>query len=165
MSTALTAERLRELLYYNPATGRFTWTLARRNVRVGNEAGHADPRGYRYISIDNRQYCGHRLAWLYMTGEWPKSIVDHRNGKKGDNRWRNLRDTSAHGNAQNLRAPTTRNQLGFLGVIPPQGKRTQFKASIQVHGKSMHLGYHATPELAHAAYIAAKRQLHEGNTL
>lgn len=165
MISALTADRLRQLLHYNPRTGRFTWIFARRNVRVGNEAGHADPRGYRYISIDNRQYCGHRLAWLYMTGEWPTAIVDHLNGRKGDNRWNNLRDTSAHGNAQNLQTATTRNRLGLLGVIPPQGGRHRFKASIQVRGKSVHLGYHATAEIAHSAYIAAKRQLHEGNTL
>lgn len=165
MKTPITQQIVRELLSYDPTTGVFTWRKARRNVHVGAEAGHCEPRGYRYISILNHPYAAHRVAVLYVTGDWPVGLVDHKNGEKGDNRWDNLRDTSGHANAQNVRAATVRNQLGLLGVIPPQGRRTRFKASIQVRGKSIHLGYHATALIAHAAYLTAKRELHEGNTL
>lgn len=165
LKPTITQELLRELLHYDPVTGAFVWVKARRNARPGDDAGHCEPRGYRYISLLNHPFAAHRLAFLYMTGYWPSGIVDHCNGVKSDNRWRNLRDTTGTVNAQNVRAATKRNQLGLLGVIPPQGSRRRFKASIQKEGRQHHLGYHDTPELAHAAYVAAKRQLHEGGTL
>ena len=51
---------------------------------------------------------------------------------------------------------------GLLGVKEHRGK---FDARIHVAGKAMCLGAFATPAEAHAAYIAAKREFHEGGTL
>ncbi|MNV38369.1 AP2 domain protein [compost metagenome] len=65
-------------------------------------------------------------------------------------------------NAQNVRAPRSNNRFGFLGVSPAHGK---WAATISLNKKKVHLGLFPTPQLASAAYITAKRQLHVGNTL
>ena len=62
----LTAERVRELLDYDPDTGIFVWRKNRSNVRAGSEAGTVKPEGnncvYRIIQIDGRLLRAHRLA-------------------------------------------------------------------------------------------------------
>lgn len=87
----LSAERLRELLDYNPLTGVWTWRVPpnkySHHIRADDAiAGHRAAKGYRAITIDCRPYYVHRLAWLWMTGSWPTHDVDHRNGDRGDNR-------------------------------------------------------------------------------
>ena len=69
----ITAERLRAILHYDPETGIWTWLIAAsNNVKVGDVAGSKEKQGYWVIVIDYRRYKAHRLAWLYMTGEWPQ---------------------------------------------------------------------------------------------
>lgn len=156
-------DRLKEMLIYDPTTGVFRWRV-RPNGRicVGDEAGNVHVKGYRYIQLDRRLYFAHRLAWLYMTGEWPKGQVDHKNARRDDNRWKNLRDVTREVNAQNRRTASVKNSAGLLGVSKHYGK---FQATIFVGGKNRHLGTFVTAETAHAAYVGAKRRLHEGNTL
>jgi hypothetical protein len=75
---SLTAERLREVLDYNPETGVFTWKV-RTSIRVvaGKVAGSVGKRGYLIIGVGGRNYYAHRLAWLHMTGEWPIAVPVH----------------------------------------------------------------------------------------
>ena len=88
----LTAARLRELLQYDPETGVFTRLVKTSNgIKVGDVAGTADARGYILIRVDGWLHLAHRLAWLHMTCEWPKGMIDHINGVRDDNRWSNLR--------------------------------------------------------------------------
>jgi hypothetical protein len=88
----LTAELIREILNYDPETGRFTWRKARSNrVRVGSEAGcDAGDEIGRVIRLENYNHRVSRLAWLYMTGEWPEHHVYAINGDIRDTRWKNL---------------------------------------------------------------------------
>jgi hypothetical protein len=159
----VSAEQVREALSYDPGTGAFTWKIKVNRIRPGDPAGGISKKtGYVNIAVSGRTYRAHRLAIVWMTGEWPPEHVDHRNGDKGDNRWDNIRPASARINAQNVRTASKRNKLGVLGVSPA---KYGYKATIQVDGKSIHLGYHATPEAAHSAYVAAKRVLHEGATI
>ena len=162
MDMRVSAEELRLLVHYSPDTGAFTWLVNRPRVRVGSPAGCVGLRGYLCIKIRGRLYAAHRLAWLYMTGEWPSQTTDHINGVRTDNRFTNLRDVSASANAQNMRTPPVNNTTGFLGVTQRRGK---FEAQIALLGSKLWLGAHATPEAAHEAYIEAKRNIHEGNTL
>ena len=66
MSTSnLTAQRLRELLHYDPTTGEFTWIVSRGNqwTKPGMPAGYKDTYGHMGIEIDGKRYLSHRLAW------------------------------------------------------------------------------------------------------
>lgn len=160
----LTAERLRELLKYDPETGVFTWKDARKAVSAGSaNAGTLHRSGRIYIGIDYGHYKAHRLAWLYMTGEWPIGEVDHENTVPGDNRWTNLRDVVHQTNMQNLRVAHKDSRTGFLGVgVHESGL---YRAQITVNGKQKHLGLFRSAEEAHERYVTAKRQLHEGCTI
>lgn len=162
----LTACRLRELLSYDPETGVFTWNLRRGKAQKGQLAGCIGGKGYVVIGMDYTLHSCHRLAWLYMTGEWPQFEVDHINGVRADNRWVNLRDVSRQVNSQNQRQATAQNRSsGVLGVGFDARYKKPWRASICVEGKSKHLGHHASAEIAHHAYIEAKRVLHKGGTL
>jgi hypothetical protein len=98
----LIAERLREVLNYDQHTGVFTWRVSpSNNVRVGARAGNVDTQGYRLISVDAKLYRANRLAWLYMTGEWPLTPLDHINCVRDDERWANLRPATVRQNNAN----------------------------------------------------------------
>ena len=74
----LTANRLRKVLSYAPATGIFRWKVsASTRAPVGTIAGAKNGRGYHQIRIDGRPYSASRLAWLYMTGKWPSSEISY----------------------------------------------------------------------------------------
>lgn len=155
----LTQEQLKARLHYNPRTGLFL-----RILRSGRRkpAGNVNKDGYVHIRLAGKTHKAHRLAWLYMTGEWPSDMLDHKNGLRDDNRFRNLRQADRAINSQNLRSARRDNKLKVLGVSP-QGRR--FVARIQSEGHQRYLGSFDTAALAHAAYVAAKRELHPGGRL
>lgn len=164
MREMLELAELRRLLYYDPETGVFVWSASNSNSSpVGSVAGRStNSDGYRSIWINKRCYKAHRLVWFYVHGEWPDQI-DHKNGIRDDNRINNLRSVPSKLNTHNQRAPHRHNRSGFLGVsIKANGK---YIADIRVNGKKRFLGTYETAEAAHAAYVAAKRVLHEGSTL
>lgn len=158
----LTAERLREVLDYDPETGVFLWKVPPRNQRVGQVTGTRKSDGYIRMRIDGRFYYAHRLAWLWMTGSWPANKIDHKSGMPSDNRLSNLREVSHAENLQNQRAARADNNTGLLGVCPSRGK---FMAQIIVLGKNHFLGRFSTAELAYAAYLNAKRKMHPTCTI
>lgn len=145
---SLTAETLREQFYYSRELGEFF----RRREHQGNppwaRCGYTVTKGYRQMRVGGVAYRVHRLAWLYVTGEWPEQQIDHENRIKGDNRWDNLRDVTQRKNK--LNTPMYKNNTsGFRGVSR-YGAR--WMAQITEHGKRRHIGYFATPEEASAAY-------------
>lgn len=163
--TDLTAQELRKILGYNPETGEFVWLISpRKNVKAGAMAGCRE-NGYTRIVYKRVGYKAHRLAWLYVTGQWPTDDIDHRDTDRNNNAFQNLREATRSINTQNLRKARKDNlSCGLLGAgwHKATGK---WKAKIQVDGRQIWLGLHATAEDAHAAYIAAKRIHHPGNTL
>jgi hypothetical protein len=162
MKTPLTQQRLRELLHYDPLTGLFTRLVAASNAPAGSAAGSLANIGYLRISVDGARYLAHRLAWLYVHGEWPQQEIDHINGDKIDNRIANLRDASRGVNCQNIRAARRDSKTGLLGVYERRGR---FTACIEVSGRTVTLGDCATPTEAHAVYLQAKREFHAGCTI
>lgn len=163
-----TIERLRETLAYDPDTGVIRRIAApkRGPSRIGEIAGKQRPRGYIVFVLDWQKLYAHRVAWALYTGEWPKHEIDHINGIRSDNRIANLRDVDASVNRQNQRSPTSRSSTGHLGVSRGRpNRRKRFRAQVTHAGKQVWLGYFATAEEAHAAYVQAKRRLHEGSTL
>jgi hypothetical protein len=152
----LTAQRLRELLHYDPVTGIFHWRIAvARRVKVGDIAGSVHRDGYRQIMIDGRRYYAHHLAWLYVHGEWPPSELDHINGVPDDNRIANLRLATPSQNQWN-QGNRKNNTSGFKGV--GWHRRRRWRAQIGINGRYIHLGYFATPEEAHQTYCAAAKE-------
>lgn len=99
----LTPEQLKSILHYDPETGKFTWLASRGRAPSGAVAGCVNGYGYRVIAIGGKQYREHRLAWLYMTGEWPPEQVDHIHPNRADNRWCNLRKATQTQNNHNAR--------------------------------------------------------------
>lgn len=158
-STDSIAALARHALDYNPETGVFTWkNPTSSKMKPGDVAGAIGPKSYLVISLGGYKHLAHRLAWLYVHGEWPKSQLDHKDGNKRNNRLGNLREASASQNKQNMSNPRSDNSTGYLGVTK---NSIGWCARIKVGGKLKWLGAFETPELASAAYWNAKRQFHE----
>lgn len=135
----LTQERLKELLHYDPETGVFIWLVGRGGgAKAGDVAGSFDAKGYIVIVIKGAIYRAHRLAWLYIYGEWPEYQVDHENREKKDNRIINLRAAT---NAENCRnqGKAKNNTSGITGVAWRENCG-HWWAQIMVDGKSIYLG-------------------------
>jgi len=88
----LTHDQVRSALDYNPATGQFMWKISpAKNVKSGTKAGgNSKGNGYSYLRLDGAEVTESRLAWFYMTGEWPDRRVRFKNGDKNDCRFENL---------------------------------------------------------------------------
>lgn len=155
----LTQARLKELLHYDPETGIFTRRIGSGGKLAGSIAGSRDSCGYLQSKVDGRGHLNHRLAFLYTTGMFPPAHIDHINGVVDDNRWCNLRHTSRSENLHNQGEPRRDNTSGFLGVSWSKDKQ-KWRAQIKLHGRIYHLGYFDDPAVAHAAYLAAKDNLH-----
>jgi hypothetical protein len=156
---ALTVERLRELLIYDKDSGEFVRrTSTAPNARAGDVAG-TNSNGYIVIGIDGVLHAAHRLAWMYVTGDWPAGEVDHKDGRKSNNRWDNLRDVSHQTNARHQLRPSKRNRAGFLGATWI-ASRNKWRAQVTVNRKTIFVGQFDTAQEAHTAYLAAKAKLH-----
>lgn len=151
----LTQARLKELLSYDPETGIFVWI---RTTRIGKVAGVINKKGYLLIEINYKKHRAHRLAWLYVFGELPRSDLDHKNRVKTDNRIENLRYCSNMENHFNMGARSD-NKSGFKGASWSKSN-SKWVAKITVAGKQNHIGYFATAELAGAAYEAKASEFH-----
>lgn len=144
----LNQETLKRHLSYDASTGLFTRLVAKSNsIKVGDIAGSKDKNGYITLMVEGKLYKGHRLAWLYVHGNWPMHEIDHINGKKDDNRLCNLRDVEKWVNQHNRGANKT-NTSGFKGV-GRKGKK--WSAVIKINKKTHWLGVFETAELANAA--------------
>lgn len=134
----LTQARLKELLYYDSATGMFSWLVcASRYVSIGDIAGNHHHSGYKYIKINKKLYSAHRLAFLYMEGYFPVQ-VDHKDHVRDNNRWNNLRSVNHTMNHQN-RTINANNTSGFLGVCWNKANK-KWTATIQYNGNKIYLG-------------------------
>lgn len=149
---------LKEWVSYDPETGIFTNLIPRRGCSKGAILGCRHPTlGYIFIGIDNERYYGHRLAWLYMHGEWPEDQIDHANGDRADNRICNLRLASSSQNKCN-RAALKKNRLGAKGVWQlPYGS---FRVRVKFNGQIMHDKVYKTLHEAKLAYQAESKKYH-----
>lgn len=147
----LSQECLKECLNYNPDTGIFTWEVRpvghfknemscrSTNTRMaGKVCGYSDHEGYFSITIGCKLYRAHRLAWLYMTGKWPKDQMDHIDHDRKNNRWVNLREATRKENMKN-KTLQSNNTSGVAGVCWNKlaGK---WIARIRLDGVHKHLG-------------------------
>lgn len=167
----VTAETFRPVIDYDPDSGLFTWRERRGDhgwsrKNAGKQAGAISAHGkkdnvihYIRIRVFGQDFYAHRLAWLFVHGEWPaQSEIDHINGDTLDNRIANLRLASRadNGHNQGLRR---NNKSGVKGVTW-DAQRCRWYASITIDGKSKSLGRHEEFADAVAARRAAEEEYH-----
>lgn len=149
--------QLRRILSYDAETGTFVWVCPPDNHPrlIGVAAGTVGPDGYVAIKIDGRKYKAHRLAWLYVHGELPKSRIDHRDGNQFNNSIENLRLATQSQNCANCARKR--------GKKLPKGvryMRNKYQARIGAGHKLIHLGTYHTVHAAAAAYETAARRIY-----
>ena len=156
MKHTLRADELRKELNYDPVTGIFTRKISNTHrIRVGQLAGTPQGRyGYLTIMVLGRLYLAQQLAFLYMTGDWAKRFVAHKNRIAADNRWENLEERDDQGIQEQRTKPSKNNPTKILGVTMKRGK---YLARIRKENGLDHIGVFDTAEEAQAAYQAAKK--------
>jgi hypothetical protein len=159
-------ERMFEVFELHAEEGFLIWkqlpshraTNITLGARVGSNNTPNQARGYLRTMVDGERYLVHRLIWGMHFGRNTELQIDHQNGIIDDNRIDNLREATHGQNSMNRRLQRN-NTCGLKGVTWHSKNRT-WHAQIRVDGQRFGLGYHPTPEEAHAAYVAAARRLH-----
>lgn len=151
----INAEIVREFLDYDTKSGLFKWKsrdakwfksnwafVVWNKKFAGKNTGCVrkpkNGKKYLVIAIFNKLYYAHRLAYLYVTGEFPAYEIDHKNGNGIDNSWLNLAPVTKLQNMKNTRKPVT-NTSGVVGVTWDRC-RDKWAAQIDVNGKHVYLG-------------------------
>lgn len=160
----ITQARLRELLTYDPTTGKFTARIAfgrgRGRYHPGDVvSGNTNGFGHMSINLGGKRFYLHRLAWLFAYGCWPDGVIDHVNGLPADNRIDNLRIGTQAENSQNKRHAQANSKSGVLGVSYHKGMKA-WRARVTVKRVEVHVSYHKDKAEAQQAYLAAKRANH-----
>lgn len=140
---------IEDTITYDPDTGLFKWLDNYRKHAKGWFKGTSTNK-YLEISINGKKYYTHRLAWYLMYGRFPKNFIDHKNGIPTDNRLSNLREATPLQNNQN--------STGRGASFNKQAKK--WESRISVNKKDLFLGYFATEEEAHQAYVKGKKKYH-----
>lgn len=129
MSEKLNEITVLECFRYCPNTGIFHWRFRPKShfsedidwkrwnsQNSGNQAFTSNGnRGYKKGCVFGKSYSAHRVAFLYMHGDWPINQVDHLDGDTANNKWENLEDVTAEGNGRN-RKKNGNNTSGTTGV-------------------------------------------------
>jgi hypothetical protein len=156
---SLTQDELKKHLHYDTETGIFTRLIStNHNAIVGSVAGSVKYNGYIHISVMGKLYYAHRLAWLYMTGDWPKNDIDHINRERNDNKWINLRNATPSQNHMNKATPKS-NTSGYRGVSFNKLVK-KWTAQIKINRKKIHLGCFACKEEAAKSYEKAAKVIY-----
>jgi hypothetical protein len=152
----ITQDILKSHVHYNPETGLFTWLVSKtHNVKIGQVTGCINTDGYLRIMINRKSYLAHRLAWLYMYGNFPL-YIDHINEIKSDNKIVNLRECKKSENLKNI-GMLRNNTSGFKGVSWNKGK---WQVRAKLNGKSHYLGMYQDINDAANAYKEFARKNH-----
>ena len=146
-----TYEQVASVLSYCPETGHLRWKIKpSRRVRVGAIAGRRTD-AYIAVKIFGRCHIASRIAWLLTYKEWPKAMVDHRNGDTHDNRLCNLREAT---NSQNQANRCTHPLKGCRQI-----HNGRWRAYIRKDHQYIHLGFYPDAASAKAAYRTAAERL------
>lgn len=160
----ITQEFLKSVLSYNEETGYFTWISSRGRAKQSKPAGYISKKGYVIIKICSFPYQAHRLAWIYVYGNYPSEFIDHRDCNRSNNAINNLREATNAQNLQNISTPRANNKSGFLGVCKCS-KTGKWRAQIRTNNAPRQIGVFDTPEEANFAYVSEKRKVHEFCTI
>jgi len=155
-----TQDRVKELFTFDEDTGFFTRIKSVVNNPKRRPLGSRAKgmNSYIYISIDGRTYAAHRVVWLWVHGQWPTLIIDHKNRDRADNRPGNLREATQSQNMAN-NPPRKRTKSGKRGVYPA-ARKGAWQASITADSVIYRLGTFDTIDEAHKAYCTAADKYH-----
>lgn len=106
---------LKSIFHYDPNTGIWTPLISKRRGPPRKIGGIPDTNGHLQIYIDGILYMSARLAWFYMTGEWPEKEIDHHDRNPSNDKWENLRLATRSENCSN-RKVFKNNKLGIKGI-------------------------------------------------
>ncbi len=135
-------EELRKAFDYDSETGFLHHRHAKPGVFKDQVAGCKNKQGYIQVNINYSTYRVHRIIWMLEHGYDPGNKgIDHRNGKRDDNRLRNLRLASQTENNWN----TPRRRVEKM----PSGN---YRTRIMNNGRLVALGSYPTRAEAEAAY-------------
>ena len=168
---SITPEMLRELIDYDPNTGKLYFKerpmSAFSSDRIGKawntrcagkEACSTYSKGYRFGPINGILCIAHRVAWAVYYGEWPRKDIDHINQVKDDNRIKNLRLATDSENLRNIPMFSS-NTSGHKGVS--KDKRSgRWVARVSTGKEYKWIGSFASKEEASKAYLAAAKNHH-----
>lgn len=171
-----TPEQLRQLLRYEPETGKLFWREAplslfddrgypaahRRALWNGKYAGkealayREKSRPYAYGDIFGTKVYAHRAIVAMHEGVWPK-VVDHIDGDKTNNRISNLRSVTTQENAMN-NGYRSDNTSGVTGVYFDK-RDEKWCAEIFCAGRKTYIGRYKGLDEAKAARKAYEARL------
>lgn len=132
-------------------SGKLAGTEAEGRIRIRIKVGDSSPV----------QYSAHRLAWLYVNGEWPDKdkVVDHIDGNACNNAITNLRVVDHVVNNRN-KTLQNNNTSGRVGVYWSSLSNKWVAQGVK-DGKSFFLGY--SDDLSEACEIRERWEASEGN--
>ena len=140
----ITQDELKSQLDYDKETGVFTWKVRNSNrVKIGQVAGNAHNCGYIELQVLGEKHLAHRLAWLYVHGEYPK-IIDHINGNRSDNRICNLRNVGYKENTYNSKL--RKDNKSGVKCVSFNIKLKKYEVRIFHDGKLQNYGYYENLE-------------------
>lgn len=152
-------DTLKEALKYDEKTGIFKWKTNRGGTAMAGDVAGSKKRvgssSYWCVSLKNKHYYAHRLAWLYVYGEFPKGVIDHINHNSFDNRIDNLRDVTPGENSRNKKRIKRTKGILPVGIDFFQNK---YRARVTYKGKCLHLGLFGSVD---DAFKARKDKLSE----
>jgi len=140
----ISQKELKQALNYDPDTGLFTWLSRRGPVNKGDLAGCETKTSerantpYIYICVNGKNYLAHRLAWLYVYGEFPEFNIDHDDGCGTNNRISNLLDAPQSSNTKNRRLQ--KNNCSGINGVTWDISHLKWRAYIGSEGKTINLG-------------------------
>lgn len=142
-SSKLTQQELMKMFHYDTETGIFTRLITINNykAKAGQIAGSTTAisrKQYLRVSIKNKFYLCHRLAWLYVHGEFPENEIDHIDGNGLNNRISNLRHVIHEVNGRNQKL-NKNNTSGYCGVTWDK-QRSRWASQIKHGGINRILG-------------------------
>lgn len=142
----------RELVDYDPLTGRLTWKPRRQEFFATEQAyltwnnrfsskeafSTVTTGGYLQGRLLYRKVQAHVIAWFLHYGNWPDCEIDHINHNRMDNRISNLREVTSSANKRN----STKRRDNISGVVGVFWHKVSGKwcAFISADNSRMHLG-------------------------
>lgn len=147
-ATAVFSDWTRLLALDSNSPSGLVFKVQSGKARAGSPACMVIRDGYYTGSVAHRHTKAHRVVFYLTHGYLPEE-VDHIDGDRLNNAASNLRSACKSTNMHNRVARGTHRLASG-----------RYAARISLDGRSKHLGVFDSEPAAHAAYLAAKRELH-----